>query len=62
MKKKPTRKQAKSEASLDDVKRLLMLLLLKIGASQKEIATALGVDQSVVSRMFPAKGIKKLNG
>jgi predicted transcriptional regulator len=38
------------------VKRLLVLALLKSGTTQKEIATALGVGQATVSRMFP-KGI-----
>jgi predicted XRE-type DNA-binding protein len=35
------------------VKRLLVFALLRSGASQKQVATALGVDQSQVSRMFP---------
>ena len=46
---------------LDCIKRLLTLLLLKAGASQGEIAMALDVDQSVVSRMFPARKVKKFN-
>lgn len=45
---------------LDAVKRLLTLLLLKAGASQGEIAMALQVDQSKVSRMFPARKVKPL--
>jgi predicted XRE-type DNA-binding protein len=40
------------------IKRLLVFALLKAGASQKQIASALGVDQSQVSRMFPG-GIGK---
>ena len=35
------------------IKRLLALLALKQGATQKEIAVALEVDQSVISRMLP---------
>lgn len=35
------------------IKRLMVLTLLKGGASQKQIASALCVDQSQVSRMFP---------
>ena len=47
------------QAELDSIKRLLTLLLLKAGTSQGEIAMALDVDQSVVSRMFPARKVKK---
>jgi len=35
------------------IKRLLVFALLRGGASQTQIATALGVDQSQISRMFP---------
>ena len=42
-------------SELDSIKRLLILLLLKDGTSQGDIAHALQVDQSVVSRMFPAR-------
>ena len=42
-------------SELKDVKRLLVLLLLKLGASQGEIAKALGVTQPSVSRMIPGK-------
>lgn len=41
------------------VKRLLILILLKMGTPQGEIAMALGVDQSVVSRMFSARKVTK---
>jgi len=44
---------------LDAVKRLLILFLVKAGAPQGEIAMALGVDQSSVSRMFPARKVKR---
>jgi len=37
---------------LEAIKRLLVFGLLRSGATQKEVATALGTDQSVVSRMF----------
>ena len=40
---------------LEDIKRLLMLGLLRDGVSQAEIAKALGVNQSTISRMFPGK-------
>lgn len=35
------------------IKRLMVFALLRGGASQKQVAAALGVDQSRVSRMFP---------
>jgi transcriptional regulator len=44
---------------LDAIKRLLILLLIKSGASQGEIAMALHTDQANVSRMFPARRVKR---
>jgi predicted transcriptional regulator len=41
-------------AELTSIKRLLVFALLKSGASQEQVAGALGVDQSAVSRMFSA--------
>lgn len=38
---------------LESIKRLLAFGLLRSGASQGDIASALGVNQSNVSRMFP---------
>ncbi len=35
------------------IKRLLVFALLKSGASQAQVAAALGVAQSQISRMFP---------
>ena len=46
-------------AELVAIKRLIVLLLLKQGYKQREIAAALDVDQSTVSKMFP-KGIPKV--
>ena len=40
---------------LQDIKRLLMLALLRDGVSQGDIANALGVSQPTISRMFPGK-------
>ena len=37
---------------LTDIKRLMVFALLRDGASQSDIAAALGVSQSSVSRMF----------
>jgi DNA-directed RNA polymerase specialized sigma subunit len=41
------------------IKRLMLLALIKAGATQKDIAAALGVDQSQVSRMFPRAAKRK---
>ena len=46
-------KDAPLLAELVAIKRLLAYSLLKSGASQREVAAALGVDQSSISRMFP---------
>ena len=43
-------------AELDAIKRLHILTLLRSGVTQDTIATALGVGQATISRMFP-KGI-----
>jgi len=47
---------------LEGIKRLLILLLLKAGAAQGEIAAALEMDQGQLSRMFPARRFKKFSG
>ena len=44
---------------LESIKRLLIALLLKLGASSQEIATVLGVDGSGIRKMFPMKAVKK---
>lgn len=46
---------------LDAIKRLLVLLLAKIGASQIEIAAALDIDRSNVSRLLPSRKIQVLD-
>ena len=48
-------------ALLGDIKKLLIFALQKNGASQAEIARALGVNQSSISRQFTT-GIKKSVG
>lgn len=45
---------------LESIKRLLILLLVKLGASSPEIGSALGIDESVVRRLVPARKVKKL--
>jgi hypothetical protein len=42
------------------VKRLLMLLLVKIGSTSEEIAGALHVAPSVVRTAIPSRKVKKL--
>jgi len=39
-------------SELATIKRLLIFALMRNGASQEDVAKALGVDQSQVSRMF----------
>lgn len=46
-------------AELIAIKRLMIFWLLKSGVNQKQVATALGMDQSQISRMFP-KGAMSL--
>ncbi len=45
---------------LESVMRLLIAILLKLGASSEEIALALGVDASYIRHMMPVKKIKRL--
>jgi hypothetical protein len=45
---------------MESVKRLLILLLLKLGSTSQEIGAALGVDSSVVRKMLPVRSIKKI--
>jgi predicted ArsR family transcriptional regulator len=44
----------------ESVKRLLILLLLKLGATSEEIGVALDITSSGVRKMFSIKSIKKL--
>jgi len=50
----------KDAKELEAVKRLLILLLYKLGSSSDEIGVALGVDSSVVRRLFPSRDIKRI--
>lgn len=47
---------------LDAIKRLLVLQLITSGVQATHIASALGVDQSVISRMVPARKVKRHSG
>jgi|GraSoiStandDraft_14_1057315.scaffolds.fasta_scaffold39857_3 hypothetical protein len=44
----------------EGVKRLLILLLLKIGTPSREIGMALNINSSIVRRMFPGKEIRRI--
>jgi hypothetical protein len=56
------RKEMAKEKEDDSVKRLLILLLLKLGSSSEEIGAALGVDSSMIRKMIPVKSVKKIEG
>lgn len=40
---------------LEDIRKLMIFILLKQGMKQSEIAEILGVSQPTISRMFPKK-------
>jgi len=44
---------------LDAIKRLLILQLVTSGVQAADIASALQVDRSVVSRLFPTRKVKR---
>ena len=56
---KINRRQDPTLKELEGIKRLLVLLLLKAGVSQGEVARALQVDQGNLSRMFPTRKFKR---
>ncbi|GIW52807.1 MAG: hypothetical protein KatS3mg081_2162 [Gemmatimonadales bacterium] len=61
------KKRADSDAigvlrELEEIKRLLIFALLRNGASQAEVAKALGVSQPSISRMFPGAAGKATKG
>ena len=43
---------------LGDIKKLLILILIKHGVQSKEISSVLGVDPAVISRMVSARKLK----
>ncbi len=56
------RKPKSSDPVLDElvaIKKLMILMLLKEGLTLAQIGIALGIDKSNVSRMVPAKDLKK---
>lgn len=60
VKRKP-RKQVSDPVAdeLNAIKRLLVLQLVTSGVQTTHIASTLGVDNSVVSRLVPARKVKK---
>lgn len=51
---------AREQRELEQIKRLLILLLAKIGTPSEEIGLALGIDPSVIRRWLPMRKIKKI--
>ena len=47
---------------LNQIKRLLAVLLLKAGTTQSEVAAALEMDPGDLSRMLPARQFKRFSG
>lgn len=46
---------------VEDIKRLLILLLMKLGSSSEEIGAALNVDSSAVRKLVSARKVRKLS-
>lgn len=44
------------------IKKLLILYLVKMGATSEEIGIAIDLEASVVRKMLPSRGIKKFKG
>lgn len=53
--------EAKGLETLDDIKKLLILLLIKVGSSSDEIAAALNVHPSRVRQLVPSRKVTKIN-
>lgn len=51
-----------NDKQLEEIKRLLMVLLLKLGSNSDEIALALQVDASRVRQILPTSKIAKIVG
>lgn len=53
---------SKELEELESIKKLLIGLLVKLGATSEEIGDILGVDSSTVRKMLPIQKIKKFQG
>lgn len=51
---------AQEKDPMEDIKRLLVLLLMKLGSSSDEIALALQVESSGVRKMLSARKVKRI--
>jgi hypothetical protein len=51
---------AAADRQLEDIRRLLVLLLMKLGSPSEEIALALQVDSSAVRKLISARKVKKV--
>ena len=49
---------AREQRELENIRRLLVLLLVKLGTSSEEIGLALGIDPSAIRKWLPMKKIK----
>jgi hypothetical protein len=49
-----------ADKQLEDIRRLLVLLLMKLGSPSEEIALALNVDSSAVRKLIPGRKVKKI--
>lgn len=52
------KKEKNDRSELEDIKNLLILLLIKSGASSNEIGVCLGVDSSTIRKKFSMSKIK----
>lgn len=48
-------------AELENIRRLMIVLLVKLGSDSKEIGLALGVDSSTIRKMLPLSKISRLS-
>ena len=53
------KKTEQKNDNLEQIKRLLILALVHQGLQGKDIASVLGVDPAVISRLVPSRQIKK---
>jgi hypothetical protein len=51
---------ATADRQLEDIERLLILLLMKPGSPSEEISLALQVDSSAVHKLLPGRKVKKI--
>jgi hypothetical protein len=49
-----------NEEQAESIKRLLILLLLKLGSTSEEIGMALNKDASAIRRMVPGRKVKRI--